>query len=162
MRLAVFEEAHLLLARLTGNPRCDGLWARRADLPSPTVFAAVELDEPAQAALTERVLAVIEAQPAVVGLRAAFDAYLAEYARNYDEPAELDWSDFLRSGLTVTRWDELGGSRRLINVELGAGDQGCGDYFTDEGTVLFTLDITPEGEQPPAPPRRRLPPFPRP
>ena len=102
-------------------------------------IAAVTLDEAAQAALKDRVLAVIEAQPAVVDLRMAFDAYLSEYSRNNDEPAELTWPEFLRNSLKLSRWDELGGPRQLLNVELGDGDQGCGDYFTDQVAVVFTL-----------------------
>jgi len=138
-RKAIFAEAHLLFARLAGNTRCNGLWARRADLPTPTVFAAVALDEAADAALKTRVLAVLASQPAIVELRAAFDAYLAEYGRNYDEPAELTWTEVLQS-LKVSRWDELGGPRKLVNVELGLGDQGCGDYFVDEAALMFTIE----------------------
>jgi hypothetical protein len=138
-RKGIFEDAHLVFARLTGNARCNGLWARRADLPAPTVFAAVTLDELATAALHKQVLEILENQPAIVELHAAFDAYVAEYQRNYDEPAELTWAEVLAS-LQISRWDGLGGSRKLLNVELGLGDQGCGDYFTDASALMFTIE----------------------
>ncbi len=138
-RKAMFERAHLVFARTTGNARCNGLWARRADLPAPAVFTSLTLDEAATAALKTRVLAVLETQPAVVRLHAALDAFIAEYERESEEKAEVSWAEILES-VRVTRWDELGGSRRLVNVEIGLGDQGCGWYFTDEAALMFTLE----------------------
>jgi hypothetical protein len=138
-RKGIFEDAHLLFARLAGNARCNGLWARRADLPTPTVFTSVALDEAADAALKTQVLAILETQPAIVALHTSLDAFRAEYQRNYEEPNELTWAEILAS-LKVSRWDELGGSRKLVNVEIGLGDQGCGDYFTDEAALMFTIE----------------------
>jgi len=154
LRKSVFADAQLLLARLKGNARCTGLWARRADLPTPTVFAAVPLDDATRAALGERVLAVLDAQPAVRGLRRDYEAFLAEHRRDgaeSDESAgegEPSWPEFVRASLRLSLWDELGGPRRLLNVEVGHGDQGCGDYFTDELALVFALDgerLSPQG-----------------
>ena len=137
MRDRVYENTSLMIGRLQAPTRCDGLWARRADLPAPAVFGAAALDEAAQARLRAQVLAMIETEPAVIALRREYDAFLAASGPEAEDPA---WPEFLRSTLTLTLWHEVGGPRRLLNVEIGAGEQGCGDYFTTRIGVLFTLD----------------------
>lgn len=138
LRKQVFDETTLMLGKIQGAPRCNGLWARRADLPAPAVFAPVP--EEGDGPLAARVLDVLETEPAVIALRAEYDAFVAEHSA-YEELDDLPpWSQFLRSTLRVTRWTEVGGARTLVNVEVGEGDQGCGDYFTTQVAVLFTLD----------------------
>ena len=139
-RERVFAEAQLLLARLrpatthtARGPRCDGLWARRADLPAPAVFVAQEIDE----GLRARVRARLDEQPAVLALAAEYSSYSDE-RREY--AADIaPWSTWVNNTMQATRWDEIGGTRSFINVVVGDGGEACGDLFTSRTAVLFAL-----------------------
>lgn len=137
LRKQVFDETTLMLGKIDA-PRCDGLWARRADLPAPAAFAFVP--EEADGPIVKLVLDIIGTEPAVIALRHEYDAFVTAYAGYDERDVPPPWSEFLRSSLRVTHWAEVGGPRMLVNVEVGDGDQGCGDYFTSEAAVLFTLD----------------------
>jgi hypothetical protein len=137
-RKEVFAEAQLLLARLrpaTGGPRCDGLWARRADLPAPAVFAPNTDDDDA---LRAQVLAQIAGQPAVIALAARYEAHRAELT-GLDADIQ-PWSTFMTDTVQVSRWDEVGGARSYVNVIVGDGGESCSDLFPDQTTVLFARE----------------------
>lgn len=127
----------LLLARQTnqaGKP-CTGLWARRADLPAPAVFGSRPLAEDDARALAARVLEVVRAQPEFAGVEAAYAARLADYGPDAGLPS---WDEFVTHNLRAARWDEVGGPRRLVTVELHEWPEGCGDFF--EPSIFLMLE----------------------
>ncbi len=142
LRKDVFTRAQLLLARQSRvaddgrTRRCEGLWARRADLPAPTVFGLRALDPESELALEQQVLEVIDGLPEVASLRAAYEA---DRAGHYAPDAVPVWSAFLDETLTISRWDEIGGSRSFVNVEVGDGGEACSDSFGEQRLLLFAL-----------------------
>lgn len=143
LRKEVFGRAQLLLARQSRvaedgrTRRCEGVWARRADLPPPAVFGLRAQDPESERALEEQVLAAIESLPEVTSLR---DAYEADRAR-HDVPEDVPlWSAFLDETLTISRWDEIGGSRSFVNVEVGDGGEACSDSFAEQRLLLFARE----------------------
>ena len=126
----------LLLARQKaqdGKP-CDGVWARRADLPAPAVFGRRELAEGEAKALTAKALEVVRAQPEFSQVEAAY----AERVKEYGPDAELlAWPEFVDKYFAATRWDEVGGPRRIVSVQLDETWEGCGDYFDGQIALLF-------------------------
>ena len=143
LRKEVFARAQLLLARQSRvaedgrTRRCEGVWARRADLPAPAVFGRRALGPESERALEEQVLAAIEPLAEFASLR---DAYEADRAGHYvpeDVPA---WSAFLDETLTVSQWDEIGGGRSFVNVEVGDGGEACSDRFTEQRLLLFARE----------------------
>lgn len=124
-------DGHVLLARLRAPRGCTGLWARRSDLPAPALFGRVP-DDPA---LRARVRAVIEAQPSILALHTARDAYLKDIGD--PESLEPTWSVFVDQSLSVQRWDEVGGPRSFVTAQVGL-EEGCG-AFNERTAVLFVL-----------------------
>jgi len=154
---SILESAELLLAGLTDDT-CDGVWARRADFTPPTVFGLVALDKPSRAALQPRLLALLEAHPNIAGLRNAYKAHRRDKIKANKESAAYDkahpdevnpdaaprqtppaWDEFLRTSLTLTRWDEVGGARKLLNVVVGRDGDMC-QVFVDKAAAIFTLE----------------------
>lgn len=134
VRQQVFDSASLLLGEITGT--CDGVWARRADLPAPAVFAAQPLDAALETTLREQVSAALANHPDVLAMRAEYDAFAARRDPADETPP---WPAYFARTLGMLRFDEIGGARSLLNVELGDGGEACGDYFTTRVAVLFTL-----------------------
>lgn len=142
LRKDVFTRAQLLLARQSRvaddgrTRRCEGVWARRADLPAPAVFGLRAQDSASELALEQQVLAAIESLPEVASLRDAYEADRADHHVPEDVPV---WSAFLDETLTISRWDEIGGSRSFVNVEVGDGGEPCSDSFAEQRLLLFAL-----------------------
>lgn len=134
----VFAEAQLLLARplppIGDSERCNGLWARRADLPAPAVFGRSRRDPD----VTAEILAKIDEQPTVRALAAEYADYRAE-RQAYDDGVPT-WHDFRKASMTVDRWDEIGGPRSFVNVVIGDGGEACSDMFSSRVAVLFALE----------------------
>lgn len=158
MPASVIEFASLLLAGLADDATCDGVWARRADFTPPTVFGLVALDEASRAALQPKLLALLDAHPDIAGLRNAYKTFRRDKIKENKESAAYDkahpdevnpeaaprqtppaWDEFLRTSLTLTRWDEVGGSRKLLNVVVGRDGDMC-EVFVDKAAVIFTLE----------------------
>lgn len=134
----------LLLARQrnqAGKP-CSGLWARRSDLPAPAVFGRRDLAECAERIATADALAVVESRPEYAELRDAYARHLREYSPEYAAEAP-SWEQFVDANFRVACWDEVGGPRKLVSVELREQFESCGDWF-DDG-LAFILEH--QGEQ---------------
>lgn len=129
------EHATLLLAR-TSNQRCDGLWARRTDLPAPAVFVARNLPVDADQALTASVATMVAAEPAVAALALNYAAWHADLDAETRAmyPA---WSDYYTKTLVVRRWDEVGGPRSYLNVDVGSVGEACGNEFAEHTSLLL-------------------------
>ncbi len=140
-RKQVFADPDLLLARQVrgdddGPGRdCQGPWARRADLPTPAVFGRVTLDEPSTDVLRGRVLAQLEDLPAIATLRAAYEAD----NREQSVEMQVEWPIYRDQTLVVSRWDEVGGGRSVVNVEVGDGGESCSSIFSEQRALLFAL-----------------------
>jgi hypothetical protein len=130
-------EDALLLARQrnhAGRP-CTGLWARRSDLPAPAVFGRHDLAEDEEAELEADALALVRTLPEFARVRDAYAERVAEVDPEYG--AEVpSWDTFVDGNFRVVRWDEVGGPRRLVSVELRETPESCGDWF-DEGLALI-------------------------
>lgn len=136
VREQVLREAQLLRARLHRDDarRCEGLWARDAALPSPTVFAAAELDERDRALherLFDQVFPLAQLEPMARAYR--------EHHAHADEP-QPSWREYVRATLQVTRWDELGGPRSYLNVIVGDGGEPCSGLFSEQQALLFAVE----------------------
>jgi hypothetical protein len=134
----------LLLARQrnqNGRP-CSGLWARRSDLPAPAVFGRRDLAECEERIATADALAVVKALPEYADVRDAYARRLRDYGSEYAAEAP-SWEQFVDSNFRVTHWDEVGGPRKLVSVELRERPEGCGDWF-DDGLALI---LEQQGEQ---------------
>ncbi|MBL9107381.1 MAG: hypothetical protein JNL82_41205 [Myxococcales bacterium] len=127
--------AHVVQAALRGPRACTGVWARRADLPAPTVFGRrkVDADERAQ------VLRLLDAQPAVVQLRAERADYYADMPDADARATAAEWAAFLDDTLEVAAWQEIGGTRRYVTAQVGSPDEGC-DGFGERAAVLFVRE----------------------
>ncbi|PCC70400.1 hypothetical protein SAMN02745121_07932 [Nannocystis exedens] len=129
----------LLLARhrsAAGRP-CEGLWARRADLPPATVFGRRDAGPAEAAALKAEVAAVVRAQPEFAVLAGEYAEYLApmDTERRADLPA---WDDFVAANLKTVAWHEIGGSRQIVSVELQLIDRmACSDEFGGSLALLL-------------------------
>ena len=97
-----------------------------------------ELDADVERMLRAQVLAAIADLPEVVSLRAEFAAYRAGYDREVRDGLP-SWKTYRDEHLVVTRWDEVGGGRSFVNVELGDGGEACGDMFAGQRFLLFAL-----------------------
>lgn len=130
---------HAFVVEAKLDARCEGVWARRADLPAPIVFRK-QADDPALAA---RVRALVEGHPRLQTIKKGYEEYLAGFSA--EERAGWDtWEKIVDRHLRSSRWDELGGSRSFINVQL-TYDGGCGgpEVFMDGPTTLM---LSLEGE----------------
>lgn len=130
------DPGQLLLARQKnqkGKP-CPGVWARRADLPAPAVYGRRELAEADAKALTATALAAVRAQPEFPTIEAAYAARVAEYGADAGLPP---WDEFVTANFTATRWDEVGGPRKIVSIELEEKLDGCGDVFDGHIALLF-------------------------
>lgn len=130
---------HAFVVEAKLDARCEGLWARRADLPAPVVFRK-QADDPALAA---KVRALVEAHPRLQAIKEGYEAYLAEFSAEEREGWDT-WEKIVDGHLRSSRWDELGGSRSFINVQLNY-DGGCGgpEVFMDGPTTMM---LALEGE----------------
>jgi hypothetical protein len=134
--------AHVLEARLDIAGTCAPVWARRADLPAPAVFARTADDPTLQA----RVLDLIRDERSFKRLKAERIQYLRDLSPELrkDEPR---WDAFVAANLTVTRWDERSGGRTLLNVQFKY-DGGCGGFWAEQAWLLEstgdTLTLRPE------------------
>lgn len=134
----------LLLARQrnqAGRP-CSGLWARRSDLPAPAVFGRRDLAECEERIATADALAVVETLPKYAEVRDAYARRLRDYGTEYAAEAP-SWQQFVDTNFRVACWDEVGGPRKLVSVELRETPEGCGDWF-DDGLALI---LEQQGEQ---------------
>lgn len=123
-----------VLARFSGPRGCTGVWARRSELPAPVVYARASED----AGLTAQVLAKVVGEQAVVDLQGAREEYLEGMESEQVELEGGGWGQFVAAHLRVNRWDELGGARSVVTVELGDDSGGCGG-FQDEVTLIYAL-----------------------
>jgi hypothetical protein len=126
---------HVLQAAVRGPRGCTGVWARRADLPAPTVFGR----RPVTADERATVRALLDAQPAVAALKAERAEYYADMPAEDAAAAVAGWSAFLRDTLELAAWDEVGGARRYITAQVGGEGEGC-DGFGERAAVLFLRD----------------------
>lgn len=135
---AAADDLLLLGAQASEDGRaCEGLWARRADLPAPIVFGRRTPPEAERDALSEEALAVVRAQPEFVALA-------AEHARHVEQldagsrDDEPDWDTFVATNFRVELWHELGGPRRYVSVELRLRDpMPCSDDFVGSLALLL-------------------------
>lgn len=123
-------DAYVLAARLDIAGTCAPVWARRADLPAPAVFARAA-DDPA---LQARVLDLVRGQRSFKKLKAERIRYLRDLPpeSRKDEPK---WDEFVAANLVVTRWDERGGGRTLLNAQF-TYDGGCGGFWAEQAWLL--------------------------
>lgn len=134
----VFSEAQLLRARLhraPGDRPCEGLWARPAALAAPAVFAAHALDADAEALLRAELLAQLAGLPPIKALGRAYRAHVAE---TDDDP--VPWSTYMRETLRLTQWDEIGGTRVIVNVVVGDGGEPCSNAFSEQAALQFNRE----------------------
>lgn len=140
----VFSEAQLLRARLhraPGDRPCEGLWARPAALAAPAVFAAHALDADAEALLRAELLAQLAGLPRVKALGRAYRAHMAEVDDN-----PVPWSTYMRETLRLTQWDEIGGTRVIVNVVVGDGGEPCSSAFSEQVALQFSHEKGEKGE----------------
>ncbi|MCA9635591.1 MAG: hypothetical protein KC420_06120, partial [Myxococcales bacterium] len=113
---------------------CKGLWARRSDLPAPAVFGLRALDDEEDAALVARALELVRPTPELAAMKSAYDARVVEYGDDAELPT---WDAFVAANARATRWDEVGGPRRVVSFELYERPEECGDYFSEHVALLF-------------------------
>lgn len=141
-------DRHLLARQRRADGRaCEGVWARRSDLPAPAVFGARHLDEPEARALATSVLAALRQQPEFGALERKYAAYLREYSDDLEDPRS--WSDLVADTVVARRWDEVGGPRRIVTVEVGPAPEACSGAFGERAAVFFeeragTLERLPQ------------------
>jgi hypothetical protein len=134
------EEDDLLLVarqRAADGRSCEGLWARRADLPPATVFGRRGASEAEAAALEAEAAAIVRAQPEFTALAGEYAEYLApmDAGRRADLPG---WDGFVAANLRTTAWHEIGGSRQIVSVELQLVDRmACSDDFGGSLALLL-------------------------
>jgi hypothetical protein len=139
---AMEPDAHVVQAALRGPHQakptgrgCTGVWARRADLPTPIVFGR----RPVAAGERAQVRGLLDTQPAVVALRAERAEYYADMPPEDADAAAAGWSAFLDDTLELAAWDEIGGTRRYVTAQVGSEAEGC-DGFGERAAVLFIRD----------------------
>lgn len=140
----VFSEAQLLRARLhraPGDRPCEGLWARPAALAAPAVFAAHTLDADAEALLRADLLAQLAGIPRIKALGRAYRAHTAEV-----DEAPVPWSTYMRETLRLTQWDEIGGTRVIVNVVVGDGGEPCSNAFSEQVALQFSHSTSATGD----------------
>jgi hypothetical protein len=128
----------LLLAEQRGhdNKPCRGVWARRADLPAPAVFGRRPTGEAQAAALAAEVLPLVRAQPELAALAQEYAEWLTGFTPEA-AAEEATWEQFVAANLQVTRWDEVGGPREVLAVELRALDREPCSYQFSGGVALL-------------------------
>lgn len=130
---AMNPEDHVVQAALRGDRRCTGVWARRADLPAPIVFARAKVTARERA----EVRGLLDAHPAVVALHAEYAEYHA--AMPAEDAAAAGWPAFLDRTLELAAWTEIGGDRRYITAQVGSEEDGCGG-FGERAAAVFLRD----------------------
>jgi len=129
-------DRHLVARQRRADGRaCEGVWARRSDLPAPAVFGQRELGEPEARALATSVLAALRQQPEFGELERKYAAYRRESEDHLDEPRA--WSDLVADTIIARRWDEVGGPRRIVTVEVGPAQEPCSGAFGERVAVFF-------------------------
>lgn len=130
------DNVRLLLARQENRAgeACQGIWARRADLPAPAVFGRRELSEADQEELVRRALEVVRAQPEFPAVEADYARRVAEYGA---DSGLAPWPEFVAQNFRAVRWDEVGGPRRIVSIELAELPEGCGDFFESKIHLLL-------------------------
>ncbi len=140
LRKQVFaDNAQLLVARPEGNPRCTGMWARRADLPAPAVFGVRPLTEEAAEILADEVAPLLAGQPAVATLAASYEAWYADLGDGGHEHY-AKWPAFYRESLSVRRWQEVGGATEYLTVDVGSHGVACSDEFAEHVSFVLVRD----------------------
>lgn len=112
---------------------CTGVWARRADLPAPAVYGRRELSERDSRALVVAVLAVVREQPEFRDLERRYAAYV----RDDGGPEQQDWNTLVADTTVARRWDEIGGPRRIVSVEVGPAAEACSGEFGERIALLL-------------------------
>ncbi len=136
-RQRIFKEAQVLRAKLTTRG-CDGVWARRADLPAPALFAEVKATADPDPLFAE-VLKVVQRVPEVANLRANYQIYREDTANHNPDDPPGSWTEWLQQNITVQRFDEVGGPRSFVNVVIGNGGEPCtSEDFYDRVAVMFS------------------------
>jgi hypothetical protein len=130
------DHAELLVARPEGNARCDGLWARRTALPAPAVFGARAQSEEDRGQLAAAVAPLLVDQPAVAALATSYAAWYEDIDPDHraDYPG---WSDFYLQTIDVRRWDEIGGDRSYLTVDVGSPGEACSTEFSDHASFVL-------------------------
>lgn len=128
----------LLLAGQQGQDKkpCRGVWARRADLPAPVVFGRRSSSGEETAALAAEALTVVRAQPEFAQIAGEYASWLAGLGPEM-AAQEATWEQFVAANLRVTRWDEVGGPRQVLSVELGPHDREPCSYEFAGGAALL-------------------------
>lgn len=128
--------ANLLLSRPRNAPRCTGLWARQSSLPAPAVFGARTLSDDVEHALAAELSPTIAAHSSVVALAASYTAWYEEIEPEHrtDVPA---WTEYLHTTTRVRRWDEVGGARSLVTVDIGTGGEACTSDFSEHTSLVL-------------------------
>lgn len=140
LRKQVFaDHAQLLVARPEGNPRCTGMWARRADLPAPAVFGVRPLTEEATKLLADEVAPLIADLPAVARLAASYEAWYDDLDGDGREHY-AKWSGFFRETISVRRWEEVGGASEYLTVDIGSDGVACSDEFAEHTSFVLVRD----------------------
>lgn len=141
----VFEGSsdRLLLAtqRAQNQRPCLGVWARRADLPAAQVFGRRPASDADLDALVASALPLVRLQPEFAALATAYAEHLAILER-HGGGEEPDWDAFVAANLSVTRWDEIGGPRRIVSVELRLPPESCSNQFS--GSLALLLEQHPD------------------
>lgn len=141
MAKRIFDERddRLLLAAQRGQDGkpCHGEWARRADLPAPAVFGRRSLADAERADLVAAALAVVREQPEYAAMRAEYTEYTAAIA-DHERDDWPDWDTFVAGHFSVTEWDEVGGPRRIVTVELRRIPEACSAEFA--GSLALFLE----------------------
>lgn len=130
------EGVHLVARQRNDAGRaCTGVWARRADLPAPAVFGRRELSDDEARALGASVLGLVREQPEFRDLERGYAEYLAQF----DEPDldTPDWNALVADTTVARRWDEVGGPRRILSVEVGPTPEICSGAFGDRFAVFL-------------------------
>lgn len=120
-----------LVAGLTDKQgSCAGaLWARKADLPAPVVYAP---EAKPDRALVAKVQKAFSEQAAYTQLALAY----VQVAKDLGD--KTPWDKFAAKHFRAQVWAEVGGSRKLVTARVGNDEWiRCDAYLTESATAVF-------------------------
>ncbi len=141
---SVGEDSAWLVAELVSDSSCEGaLWARDAELPPPALLHRVDGPSP----VIEQRIAAHEASPKLAELKVAYQEWLEQYPEErHDYP---EWSTIEREHPATARaWLDESGAARLVELEFGYTEDGCGDFAE---TSISSVDLVTDGGFEPTP-----------
>jgi hypothetical protein len=128
-----------LVAELVSDRSCEGgLWARDAELPPPAVLHRAEGPLP----ITLQRIAAHAASDTLAAAKLAYEEWRNGFPA--DERPTLLWSTIEEEHpASATAWIDEGGTPRLVELDFGYTEDGCGDF---PETRISSVDRVVDGE----------------